>query len=217
MEEKILKLIAVIFAASTLFLVHFIQSADLRVYAETLDVYDIYEVKGNETISSIADQLEVSEEELTMMNHLEDRTVQKGDKLIVPKVEEKEKKEKKPDISLTSEEKDLLARLIHAEAKGEPFEGKVAVAEVVINRVQDERFPDTIRGVIYENKQFQPVDNGSINKPADKEAKKAVKQAMKNHALPDETVFFHNPTIVPQSWLNTREVVTEIGNHRFSM
>lgn len=74
--------------------------------------------------------------------------------------------------SISSTDKDLLARIIHAEAKGEPYAGKVAVATVILNRVDDDAFPNSIREVIYQKGQFEPVSNGEINKPADAEAKK---------------------------------------------
>ncbi|MCY8268734.1 cell wall hydrolase, partial [Bacillus haynesii] len=79
---------------------------------------------------------------------------------------------------LTQKEKDLLSRLVHAEAKGESFEGKVAVANVVLNRVEDGRFPDSVKSVIYQRNAFEPVLNGSIEKKADRESVDAVEEAV---------------------------------------
>ncbi|MDQ0270824.1 cell wall hydrolase [Cytobacillus purgationiresistens] len=200
-----MKTIASLFAGVLLFSFHFVQSEDKRIYAQTLDDVEIYTVQKGETLFDIALQSGVPEMELEKMNYKESDQIKAGEKIIVPKSE------------ITEKEEDLLARLVHAEAKGEPFDGKVAVALVVLNRVSDERFPDTIKDVIYEKKQFQPVDNGSINKSADKEAKKAVKEAIAlDGKTDDETVFFFNPHIVSKTWLQTRTVTKEIGNHRFA-
>ena len=77
-------------------------------------------------------------------------------------------------VSISEEEKDLFARLVEAEAKGESYEGKVAVATVVLNRVDSPEFPNSITGVINEvvgkAYAFSPVQNGEINKPASDEA-----------------------------------------------
>lgn len=75
-------------------------------------------------------------------------------------------------IQVNKNDKELLARLVSAEAKGEPYAGKVAVATVVLNRVDSSKFPDTVKGVIYQKGQYSPVSNGQINKPADKGSKK---------------------------------------------
>jgi len=84
--------------------------------------------------------------------------------------------------SISEKEKDLLARLVSVEAKGEPYAGKVAVATVVLNRVAHNDFPDTVTDVIYQKTShgsyaFTPVQNGMINQSADAESKKAVNEA----------------------------------------
>lgn len=112
-----------------------------------------------------------------------------------------------------SQEELLLARLVRAEAQGEPFEGKVAVARVVLNRVESDKFPDTIEEVIYQSGQFQPVSNGSINKPATKEAKEAVKQAKNTSS--NDSLYFYNPDIATSDWLDSRPTTKVIGNHVF--
>lgn len=125
-----------------------------------------------------------------------------------------------PAMNITDEEKDLFARLVEAEAKGEPYEGKVAVAEVVLNRVQSPEFPDTVTGVVTEvvgnSYAFSPVQNGEINKPASDEAKQAVNEALTSDDHLNEAVYFYNPEIATDSWIRTREVVTTIGDHTFA-
>lgn len=118
--------------------------------------------------------------------------------------------------SFTEADIDLLARIVRAEAQTEPFEGKVAVAGVVLNRVESPKFPNSIKKVIYQKGQFQPVSNGEIKKPADKESIKAVYEAIKNRKkIAKDSLFFYNPTIATSRWLDTRKTTVVIGRHVF--
>jgi N-acetylmuramoyl-L-alanine amidase len=117
----------------------------------------------------------------------------------------------------TEDEIDLLARLVRAEAQTEPFEGKIAVACVVLNRVESSQFPDTIKEVIYQRGQFQPVSNGEINEPADEESIAAVKEALSDqrNLVPESSLFFYNPDIATSRWLDSRATTVVIGQHVF--
>ena len=117
---------------------------------------------------------------------------------------------------LSNEEIDLLARLVRAEAQTEPLEGKIAVACVVLNRVESPQFPDTIKDVIYAPGQFQPVQNGEINKPADEESLQAVQAALtEQRQLAPGALFFYNPAIASSRWLDSRTTTLVIGQHVF--
>jgi N-acetylmuramoyl-L-alanine amidase len=120
-------------------------------------------------------------------------------------------------INITPYEKDLLARLVRAEAETEPFSGKVEVALVVLNRVDSKQFPDTIEGVIYQPGQFTTVENGEINKPADAESKQAVEKALSidRSNKDDGSLYFYNPKITSDDWLESKETTKVIGNHVF--
>ncbi|MEC1446334.1 cell wall hydrolase [Bacillus haynesii] len=133
----------------------------------------------------------------------------------LPAEEEEEIEEE--TIDLTHKEKDLLSRLVHAEAKGESFEGKVAVANVVLNRVEDSRFPDSVKSVIYQKNAFEPVLNGSIEKKADRESVEAVEEAVDQNIKETDALFFYNPDIASDDWIKTRKVVKRIGNHVFAI
>ncbi|KAA0549855.1 LysM peptidoglycan-binding domain-containing protein [Bacillus sp. BGMRC 2118] len=129
-----------------------------------------------------------------------------------PVVEESES----TNLTLSQNDFDLLARLVRAEAQTEPFEGKVAVAAVVLNRVDSPKFPDTIRGVIYQKRQFQPVSNGQINRPADEESIRAVEAALSDmRHIAEGSLFFYNPKIATSRWLDKRQTVVAIGQHVF--
>ena len=126
---------------------------------------------------------------------------------------------KKKSVSRYSpEDLDLLARLVHAEAKGEPYQGKIAVAATVLNRVKDPGYPDTIPEVIYEyNQGFQycPVRNGEINCPANEQAIKAVEEALEGNDPTGGALSFFNPSQSFNEWIRNRPYLTKIGNHVF--
>jgi N-acetylmuramoyl-L-alanine amidase len=128
---------------------------------------------------------------------------------------EKDEYEPRYTIELSDDEKDLLARLVQAEAVGESYEGKVAVAIVVLNRVDCDCFPDTVRDVIYQHKQFSPVMNGSIHKEAGTVSIQAVEEALRIDRSKEEALYFYNPALVSTSWLETRTYIKTIGNHTF--
>ncbi|NTU26284.1 cell wall hydrolase [Bacillus tequilensis] len=135
-----------------------------------------------------------------------------------------EKKENdKPDKTTekketyTKSEKELLSRLVHAEAKGESYKGKVAVASVVLNRTEKKGFPDTIRGVIYQKNAFEPVGNGSINQKPDKESIAAAKEAMSSKNRETDAIFFYNPKTASDNWIRSRKTVEKIGRHVFAI
>lgn len=125
-----------------------------------------------------------------------------------------------PAVSISNEEKDLFARLVEAEAKGESYEGKVAVATVVLNRVDSPEFPNTVTDVINEvvgsAYAFSPVQNGEINNPASDESIRAVEEALTRQDRLNDSIYFYNPEIATDTWITTREVVKTIGNHVFA-
>jgi N-acetylmuramoyl-L-alanine amidase len=125
-----------------------------------------------------------------------------------------------PTVAISQQEKDLFARLVEAEAKGEPYEGKVAVATVVLNRVESPEFPDSVTEVIKEKTgkayAFSPVQNGEINKPASEESKQAVEEALKRENTLNDSIYFYNPEIATDNWIRSRQAVETIGNHVFA-
>lgn len=119
-------------------------------------------------------------------------------------------------ITLSQSEIDLMARLVRAEAGGESYEGMVAVASVVLNRVSDNQFPDSVQGVIYAKNQFSPVANGSINRAASDVHYKAVKDALTRDNTNGAT-FFYAPGIVDSNYMESLRTVATIGAHEFKV
>ena len=122
--------------------------------------------------------------------------------------------------SETAYEKDLFSRLVNAEAGGEPLEGKLAVATVLINRVKSGKFPDTIKGVIYDDNwgvQFTPTLDGRINNPASSDSIKAVNMVLDGYRSFDANVlYFLNPDTAQSPWITKNKVFFKtIQNHDF--
>jgi len=113
---------------------------------------------------------------------------------------------------------ELLARIVHAEAKGEPYLGQVAVAAVILNRVDSSDFPNTLAGVIYQPGAFEPVMNGTINQdvPHDATARKAAKEALNGYDPTGGCLYFYNPATAKSKWIWSRPIVKQIGKHNFA-
>lgn len=111
---------------------------------------------------------------------------------------------------------DLLARVVRAEAEGEPYDGQVAVAAVILNRVNHPEFPNTIAGVVYEPLAFSVVANGQVNKPASQSAVQAAHCALNGLDPSGGALYFYNPSKTKSTWIRSRAVLKTIGDHIFA-
>lgn len=111
----------------------------------------------------------------------------------------------------------LMARAINGEARGEPYEGQVAVGAVILNRVKDSRFPNSIAGVIYQSGAFTAVADGQINSPISEGSTvyKAAQDAMNGWDPTGGCVYYFNPNTATNKWIWSRPLVKTIGKHRF--
>jgi len=116
----------------------------------------------------------------------------------------------------TNKDLNLLAHLIHGEARGEPYIGKVAVGAVVINRTRDGRFPKTIAGVIYQPGAFDAVKDGQINLEPDESAYRAARDALNGWDPTYGCIYYYNPATATSKWIWTRPIVIKIGKHNFA-
>ena len=110
----------------------------------------------------------------------------------------------------------LLAHLIYGEARGEPYEGQVAVGAVVLNRTTDSRFPKTVAGVIYQPGAFDAVSDGQINLAPDSNSMNAARDAMNGWDPSYGCVYYYNPNTATSSWIWSRPIIVVIGNHNFA-
>lgn len=176
------------------------QGADAASFSHT--------VKSGETFYKISNHYGVPISSIQRINNRFSPNLYMGERITIPHIP-------------TSYERDLLARLVYAEAKGEPYAGKVAVATVVLNRVDSPLFPNSVAGVITERSAsghyaFSPVQNGTISLAADSESKRAVNEALMFRGKGSQSIYFYNPKTAQSTWILSRQTTVKIGNHVFA-
>ncbi|MDI6813142.1 MAG: cell wall hydrolase [Desulfitobacteriaceae bacterium] len=120
-------------------------------------------------------------------------------------------------LGISAVDLELLARVIYAEARGEDFEGQVAVGAVVLNRIRDPQFPKSIREVIYQQGAFTAVMDRQIHLEPDNQAYKAALVALEGEDPTGGAVYYYNPRLATDRWIKSRPVIKRIGNHTFSI
>ncbi len=166
-----------------------------------------YTIEPGDTFQSIAKEHGVTMKNLQIANNRSGFNLMAGETIDIPN-------------SVSHADRELMAKLVNAEAKGEPYAGKVAVATVVLNRVDANEFPDTVRDVIYERTggyyAFSPVLDGPINEEYTEEDMAAVEEAIAFRGQGNGTLYFYNPDKAESSWVFSRETILTIGDHRFA-
>ena len=109
----------------------------------------------------------------------------------------------------------LLAQLVHGEARGEPYKGMVAVAAVVLNRVESSSFPNSVSGVIYQKGAFSVVDDGQINLSPNEQSIKAARDAMNGWDPTGGCLYYYAPSKTTNKWMLSHSVKVRIGDHAF--
>lgn len=120
-----------------------------------------------------------------------------------------------PIGSFSSNDINLLARIISAEARGEPYEGQVAVGAVILNRIEHPSFPNTLAGVIYQPNAFSCLYDGGINAAVADSAYRAARDAINGVDPSGGAIYYYNPAKATSKWIFSRPTITVIGNHRF--
>lgn len=179
-----------------------------------------YTVQNGDSLYLISQKFGISLYTLRQLNDKWDNTIYPGQTLYVPSSASiSGQSTPSAVISYTASEVDLLARLIKAEAESQPYSAKVAVGAVVVNRVQDSRFPNTITNVIYQvdggYHQFTPVVNGMINKPATDEDRRAALEAIKG-ADPTNGALYYFDDSTTNKWLWSKTVALRVDRMVFS-
>ena len=109
----------------------------------------------------------------------------------------------------------LLARAVYGEARGEQYLGKVAVAAVILNRVKNANFPNTVAGVIYQPGAFDAVSDGQINLSPDEECIRAARDAFNGWDPTNGCLYYYNPKTATNAWIRSKPVMLRVGNHVF--
>ncbi len=115
----------------------------------------------------------------------------------------------------SSSDVSLLARVTSAESRGEPYTGQVAVAAVILNRIDNPSFPNTLAGVIYQPGAFSCLNDGGINAAVADTAYKAARAAINGWDPSGGAIYYYNPAKSTSKWIFSRPVLTVIGDHRF--
>jgi N-acetylmuramoyl-L-alanine amidase len=121
-----------------------------------------------------------------------------------------------PATFLMLNEVEKMARVVHGEARGESYIGKVAVAAVILNRLDDQDFPNNVGDVIHQTNAFTAVHDGQYNLKPNSYAYRAVFDAMQGWDPTYGSVYYYNPDLATNTWIFTRQSVTKIGNHLFA-
>ncbi|MGM0470673.1 MAG: cell wall hydrolase [Bacillota bacterium] len=191
------------------------QDSSAEVDLSQLRTLDYY-VKPGDTLYELAQEFNTTVAVIRKLNDLKEETVIRlDDKLALPinNLSPKEVLSK----TISQRELSLLARLISAEARGEPFIGQVAVGAVVLNRVLSRQFPDAIRDVIYQSGQFSVVSDGTINRQPTQKSYRAAKNALSGQDPSRGALYFYNPqTAKTMWWLSNRRTLVRIGDHVFA-
>lgn len=117
--------------------------------------------------------------------------------------------------SVSESDLQLLARIISAEARGEPYIGQVAVGAVVLNRVESSSFPDSISGVVYQPGAFTAITDGQIHEAVTDSARRAAREALNGSDPTGGALYYYNPDKTSNRWIRSRPVITQIGQHLF--
>lgn len=182
------------------------KSADYRALT-------VHQVESGDDLYWIATTYGISVQELRKLNRLESDMIRVGERLVVPI----DRIRYYPvGVHLTAQEVEWLAQMIHAEARGEPYLGQVAVGAVILNRMLSSQFPDTLRGVLFQRNAFQPIQNGSFNMTPNASARKAALEAIDGHDPTEGAVFFFNPRQSTDRFMHSRTAKVTIGRHRFA-
>ena len=168
-----------------------------------------YTVKRGDTLYAIASARSISTTQLKQMNGLTADRIYAGQKLKVPQTT--------AGTGLSENEIYLMAKMIHAEARGESAKGQTAVGAVIMNRIKSDLFPNTLSGVLYQKNQFTAVNDGQFHSLEPAETAYAAAREAANGVDPTGgALYYWNPQKTNNAWLNAKPILAVIGNHVFA-
>ncbi len=132
-------------------------------------------------------------------------------------VKTKTQDDSNPRYRPTDDEIKLLARAVYSEARGEQYTGQVAVAAVILNRIDDPDFPDDVAGVIFQPQAFTAVADGQFWLEPNEQSYRAVEEALQGSDPSTGAIYYYNPATATSWWIFTRQTITRIGRHVFAV
>ena len=172
-----------------------------------------YTVRRGDTLYRIARRVGVGVNTLRSWNGLWTNHLRVGQRITIPT----QTTARAAGGSRAGMDRYLLARLVHAEAEAEPYSGKVAVAAVILNRVESPKFPNTLAGVVYQPLAFESVANGRIYTNPSSDAIKAAGDAINGWDPTGGALYFWNPSKPVSRWIWSRRIIARIGRHVFGL
>ncbi|WP_096200709.1 LysM peptidoglycan-binding domain-containing protein [Bacillus sp. FJAT-45350] len=174
-----------------------------------------YRVVAGDTLSQIANKYGTTVNALMSANNLSSSNILIGQTLLIPGTAQR------TATGISEEEVEWLAKMIHAEARGESLRGQIAVGAVILNRMNHRDFPNTIRGVIFEKShdhyQFSPAGSGIIHSSVpDRNNREAARRALNGEDPTNGSLYFYNPAKTNDQWVRSRTVSVVIENHVFA-
>ena len=170
-----------------------------------------YTVKRGDTLYRIAQKTGLTVKEIKDRTGLNRYHLRLGERLTIPSGS----RGARPQVP-ASGNVNLLAHVIQGEAANEPYIGKVAVGSVIMNRIENPRFPKTISGVVYQPHAFESVTNGIFNRPVSSESIRAAVDAVSGWDPSGGALYFFNPAKTNHTWIWARSIITQIGRHIFA-
>ena len=178
----------------------------------------VYSIERRKTAVELAEKYNLTAEKIRDYNNLQEEWLEPGMEIQLPFYIDEGLKDRVVSIdTIEEEEKKLLTRAVHSEARGEPFTGQVAVAAVVLNRVEHDYFPDNIEDVIFEPWQFTAVHDGQFWLEPNQQSFVASSAALEGWDPSLDAIFYYNPETAESEWIFYRNVVIEIGQHYFAV
>lgn len=182
------------------------------IFSSPVSAATSYTVKSGDSLYKIGQYYGVSVTSLKTTNGLKSNTIYPGQKLVIPQQQTQVSR----SGSASRNDLTMLAKVVYGEARGESYTGQVAVAAVVLNRVESSRFPNTVAGVIFQPGAFTAVSDGQYYLTPNTTAYKAAQDALNGWDPTYGALYYYNPATATSKWIWSRSVITKIGKHVFA-
>ncbi|HHY60197.1 MAG TPA: LysM peptidoglycan-binding domain-containing protein [Clostridia bacterium] len=179
-----------------------------------------YTVQRGDSIFFISQRFHVKQQDIINYNGLKSTTIYPGQVLLIPVPDAPASRSLvsgRSRYTISEQDKRLMAQMVYGEARGESFEGQVAVAAVILNRLNSPDFPDTIPGVLFQPGAFTAVQDGQFYLEPNATAFRAVEEALAGRDPTGGALYYWNPAKATSRWIWTRSIIKRIGNHVFAI